>query len=794
MQLKIKACILLALLWCYTLLAQAQNTAIGQWSMHFSYKQGIAVTQGNGKIYCATQGGLFSYNLSDNSFDLMSKLTGLSDVTVNTLNFDPSSNTLIVAYKDANVDIIQNNSIANLPDIKLKSIQGNKSINNIFFTNNYAYLACGFGIVVVDLLRHEIKETYFIGPLGASINVMDVNSDGTLLYAATANGVYTAPLNSINLSDYNSWTLQPGLPSGIFNTLAYFNGKMYVNFSKFLTSSAWGQDIVFRYNGATWDSSAIRNDNFTHLRVSNNTLTIVGDYLLYQYNTSETKIGTYYNYGFGSAWLSDGLLDNNNIAWLADKKYGLVKVYPPSGPGENLIPNGPRTTSVFSMACSKGKLWLAPGSVTANWGANVFNTDGVSVFSDNNWSTIFGPQPAANMDSLHDVVTVVVDPDNPNHAFGGSYLHGVLEFNNGELVKLYNSSNSPLQNQQIIPTYFSVRSGGLAFDDDKNLWVANSETPQMLTVRAPNGTWKAINFSDFINKDRSSTMVAAKVSGQKWIVLPTTNSILVYNNNGGTPTPNPSNTKRITNVAITVNGNNIAPLPASNPIPGSLLKCLAEDQDGAMWIGTDQGIAVIYSPENIFGGSGWEPQQILVQQDGHTQLLLQTEAITAIAVDGANRKWIGTEKSGVFLMSADGTKQIYHFDETNSPLLSNMISCISIDGESGEVYFGSPGGVVSYKSTATEGGDDFKDVYAYPNPVKPDYAGTIAIKGLVKNADVKITDISGTLIYKTKALGGQAIWDGKNFDGERARTGVYLVFCSNDDGSKTFVTKILFIN
>jgi hypothetical protein len=183
-----------------------------------------------------------------------------------------------------------------------------------------------------------------------------------------------------------------------------------------------------------------------------------------------------------------------------------------------------------------------------------------------------------------------------------------------------------------------------------------------------------------------------------------------------------------------------------------------------------------------------------VQQNGYTQLLFQAQQVNAIAVDGANRKWCGTQTAGVFLMSADGTKQIYNFTTSNSPLMSNQVTSITINSITGEVFFGTPIGVISYRGTATEGGSEFGQVYTFPNPVKHDYTGPIAIANLVDNADVKITDITGTLIFKTIALGGQAIWDGNNFSGERAHTGVYLVFCSSPDGTQKAVTKILFIN
>jgi hypothetical protein len=168
--------------------------------------------------------------------------------------------------------------------------------------------------------------------------------------------------------------------------------------------------------------------------------------------------------------------------------------------------------------------------------------------------------------------------------------------------------------------------------------------------------------------------------------------------------------------------------------------------------------------------------------------------VQAIAVDDANRKWIATANSGVFLMSEDGTKQIYHFDESNSPLFNNDVRTIAINHKTGEVYFGTAKGIIEFRGDATEGNEDCSGMYAFPNPVKPDYEGPIAIKGMMENSTVKITDVSGTLVYEVKSEGGQALWFGKNFKGERVSTGVYMAFCTNEDGSQKCVTKILFIN
>ena len=230
-------------------------------------------------------------------------------------------------------------------------------------------------------------------------------------------------------------------------------------------------------------------------------------------------------------------------------------------------------------------------------------------------------------------------------------------------------------------------------------------------------------------------------------------------------------------------------------MPGSKILCFAQDLDGELWLGSNEGIGVIYSPENVFeSGANFDAQKILVDVGGYTEYLLYTETVTAIAVYGANRKWIGTERSGVYLFSPDGTEEIHHFTVENSPLYSNSIIDIEINGETGEVFFGTEAGIISYKSTATNPQPTNTDVVVYPNPVREGYSGTIAIKGLVKNADIKITDVSGTLIFATRAEGSQAVWNGRNFDGRKAQTGVYLVFSTDDTGSEKLVTKIMFIN
>ena len=243
------------------------------------------------------------------------------------------------------------------------------------------------------------------------------------------------------------------------------------------------------------------------------------------------------------------------------------------------------------------------------------------------------------------------------------------------------------------------------------------------------------------------------------------------------------------------NGPNKSVFFGSNAgLPSTDIRAIAEDKDGQVWVGTAKGVAVFYNPGAALANPPSVASQILLQQDNTYQYLLSTDEVTSIAIDGANRKWLGTSAAGVFLMSADGTEQILHLTAENSPLLSNNILCMAMNQKTGELFIGTDHGIISYKSDAIDGSDQCNDTYVYPNPVYHEYDGPIAIKGVMNNGNIKITDISGTLVFETTALGSQAIWNGRNFAGEKAHTGVYLVFCSDADGTNTCITKLLLFN
>lgn len=765
----------------------AQSTiAIGEWKEHLSYTFGISVSEGNNRVYCATQSGIFILNKGDNSTTRLSKVNGLSDVEANVLNFNKNNNKLLIAYKNSNLDIVEpSGRIVNISDIKTKPIIGNKSINNIYFIGEFAYLSCGFGIVVIDMDRNEVKDTYYIGALGATVNVRDITSDGTNLYAACDGGIYTASLSNPNLANYVAWTKFPlsELPNGIYNTITSFDGKIIANYSRFIASATPNADSIFVYNGSTWSNFPTPSGYIIHqLRTYNSKLVVVADGYVDVYNAGSSLV-TFdehlYQY-LGDLLLTRSVaLDAAGMFWMADSRYGLVRC-PDNWSSANYLLNGPASTNVRNMVSHESEIWVAAGGVSDVWG-NLSQHEGVSHYTGSAWEVTKGNYNGiVNLDTLYDLLYLAVDPVNSNKVFVSSWTDGVVEITNKVPTKLWTPTNSSLQNFVGIP-FNTCKTAGMAFDGGNNLWVCNPFNHHSLSFKRPNNTWQNIYTNDVLGPVPYLGQLLIDKNDQKWMILTRGGGLAVYKG-GTTAAGTPANLKKLTTAA------------GNGKLPSAGVFCLAEDEDGEIWVGTDKGICVFYSPENVFTGANYDAQQILLEQDGHVQILLETETVLSIAVDDANRKWIGTSNSGVFLMSPDGTSQIHHFTESNSPLFSNDVKSITIDHKTGEVYFGTSKGILSYRGTSIEGLEAFSDVQAFPNPVEHGYDGPVAIKGLVDNTTLKITDISGSFVYEMKSEGGQAIWNATNFNGERVSTGVYMVFCTNEDGSQKVVTKILVIN
>jgi streptogramin lyase len=316
-----------------------------------------------------------------------------------------------------------------------------------------------------------------------------------------------------------------------------------------------------------------------------------------------------------------------------------------------------------------------------------------------------------------------------------------------------------------------VKIGGITFDNSGNLWITNARSSKVLAVKTPKNKWYSYTINSLKNTETIGDIIVDE-NNFKWITLGKSSGIVVFDDNNTLDNAFDDNSKWLT-------------------FPNNVTVSTAvEDKKGYIWFGTEEGIYVNFQPHKIFTSST-AGERIVVSDGTFAENLLENEKILAIAVDGADRKWITTEGAGVFLVSANGKEQLEHFTAENSPLLSNNVRTVAINQNTGEIFFGTDKGIISYKGTATETKKDFSEVLVFPNPVPEGYAGNIGIKGLVDNSNVKITDLQGALVFENEANGGQFVWNGLNFEGQRVVTGVYLVFVTNKDGEQTMATKIL---
>ncbi len=718
------------------------------------------------------------YNKDDNSLEKLSKVNGLSDVDISSIKWADKEQLLIVGYENGNLDIIKGNKITNLSDILRSSVLGGKSINNIMVIGDRAYLSCNFGIVVINLKRNEISDTYFLGEGGINLTVYDMASDGDNLYAATSSGLFKAAIDAPNLSDFRYWSRLDFLPEAgaLFSSLAWFDQKLYA-----VKMSPSGDYVVYQIESESWSYFTEPSGSGLRLNVSGNYLVVIRESEADIYapgpaepesnNSEPVFIEKIDDYGLWGLAIRDLIVEDDGYVWIADRLHGLIRNIDESY--DILTPSGPFSNDVFSIRAYPERAYIAAGGYTSA-SVNLWKNGEYSLFKDESWTS------RLNYD-IRDVIYVKEHSQDPETHFLATWGYGLVEYHRGEVKNRFGENNSTLQS--IIPGDNYIRIGGMAFDDDNNLWMTNTGVPNPVSVMKANGEWMSFPYAGLIDHDHVGKLIINSL-GQKWVLLPRGGGLFVFDNKGNLEETSEDLTRRF----------NI--IDENNNLISNEVFSIAEDKNNFIWVGTNNGVVVYYSPSRVFSEDHFYARRIVVSGDRDEDLgyLLNNETVTSIAVDGADRKWFGTEKSGVFLVSADGKEQIHNFTRHNSPLLSNSINDIAIDPATGEVFFGTSGGVVSFRSDAAAPHERFNNVYAFPNPVRENYDGPVTITGLVKDTIVKITDITGNLVYETVSLGGQAVWDGRNSRGSRVQTGIYLIFVSAPDGTETHVSKLMFIH
>jgi hypothetical protein len=764
-------CFMCVILFSLHIEAQELNIPLGAWRDHLPMNLGIAVTQTPDKVYAATDRGLIVLQKEDNSFEALTKAKGLSDLSLTSVGYHDATQTVVVGYKNGNIDFIRGNEIVNMADIKRTPlVAGPKQIYTIKFRGDDAYLCTSFGLVVIDMQRREIKSTIY--PTESLAEVYDIDFSGDTIAVGTQLGSYYADLNNPALVYFGAWQAFPGFgPGRIIKSICKFDNYWY--FNKIVPYEV-NRDTIFSYKNGL--SEVVFSDaNFFNIRSNNSVLFIAKNTsLLYRKNTSQEFSNiNLYNYNV-PVYPVEAICDNSNPEkiFIADQGQGLGAFF-----DENnkpwFTPEGPFSKNCFRMTHAEGQLWVATGAYDYNF-TPIYITDGLLNRDGAFWRSFRYPR---GTDFFRDFTSVAIDPSDAKHVFASTWGYGVIELQDGAIVQRFDTSNSSLNDIGVIPG--EIRSSSLAIDSESNLWVVSTLANNPVSMRKANGTWRSYSFGPSIN-NRATGDLMVDSSGNKWFMLGE-KGIVVFS------------TDEDDNLVSFKLLNDQVGQGALNSVR---VYSMAQDLDGQVWVGTDKGVCVFYSPDAILqeGAENWDAQKITISQGGFNQYLLNSEEVTAIVVDGANRKWFGTRKAGLFLVSPDGTEQLQHFTFDNSPLLSNSINTMCMDQQTGELYVGTDQGICSVRTDATLGGKTFGKVYAFPNPVRPEYNGPVTITGLVANAEVRITDVEGNVVFSDRANGGTITWNGRLYSGERAATGVYLIFASNDDGSQTKVAKLLFVN
>ena len=743
--------------------------AIGEWKAHLAYNNVTQTAPAGNIIYTLSDGALFSYDKEDESIRLFNKTNILSDNNISYIKYSSTHSALIIVYKNSNIDILINENIYNIPDFMNKTMSQDKTLNSINITGDYAYFSTDFGILILDLKKKEITNTYVLNKKVYASVVKD-----NIIYAATEDGLYSGKTTD-NLLDINNWIKSKDT---VFNQLLLFENKIIGNQLN---------NGIYQYDDNSNTISKIVDGNYSFSDIfddkliagNGNSIVIFDHYNSFKYMVSDYKFN-HLSY-----------TKNDNLYWGSNEDKGLNSYTLKDNKLEistssSIIPDSPKRNLPYYMTFTNNRLLVCGGGMTDN---RLNNPGTIMMYEDNKWYN-FQEEGIKDITGLEykDITSIIQDPNDAEHHFASSGGEGVYEFKDKKFVKLYSIDNSTLKS--VLPNDSHklnyVRINGLQYDKNHNLWMVNSYVDNVINILKDDGTW--INFSHpgLVGKPTLERIIFDK-RGWAWITsMRYEPGIFCFNTNGTLEDQSDDKTKFIGSFT-NQDGTNLGKL--------SILS-IAEDKDGAIWVGTEKGPIVINNPTKFFDDDFYCTQIKVPRNDGTNlaDFLLANEKINAICIDGANRKWIGTESNGVFLLSEDGLETIHHFSTSNSPLLSDKIQSIAINPNTGEVFIGTDQGLMSYMSDATEGGSSFSETaHAFPNPVRPDYTGVITITGLIRDSDVKVTDINGNLLYTGTSVGGQFTWDGKNSKGKRVASGVYLVLAADAEGKEGIATKILII-
>jgi len=740
----------------FNLFAQGK---VGSWKIHLAYQNATMVAETPNLCFGVYDGSLLSYSPEDDEIITYSFEDGMNDVDIQGMVYSPDETALVLAYKNGNIDLFfGRNNVYNLPFLKDNIYIQDKTVYNLELIGDYAYLSTAFGIVVIDIKRKEIKDSYRLG-----VKVFSITQKGDSFYALTEEGVKQASVSS-NLLDKENWkTMQLAYPGYYWagKKIFFFQDQMIIGQS----------DAVF-YRGFNGDFELLRYGPVRSVDLVNDRIVLnANDRTLFYSSLSQ------YTQIMEPAYQTIPAKGNNSY-WMAGGKKGIIRIEknPESEEYkttvEGITVNSPKRNLNFYMTCHNDKLYIVGGGRDADRN----NSPGTLMILDlktNQWFNLDEEAVAAATGlDCKDFMSVAVDPRDPGHYFVSSWGEGVYEFKENKFVKLYSYTNSTLETA--VPDWEPqsfVRIDGLVYDRNNNLWMVNGSVQNGLQMMSADGDWDSFYYPGLAYKQVNRILISS--NNTMWFNF--------WRRPVGMAAIKGEN-QYFSESFVDQQGRNV-------DVAGYL--CMAEDKSGTIWVGTDNGPISFSSPEMIRDGRCY--RVVAEDEYGAGYYLMENQEVTAIAVDGGNRKWMGTSGGGIYVVNQTEGLEVINYTKENSPLISNKITSLTINDATGEVFVGTDIGLCSYMSEAVEGKPDYSEVYAYPNPVHPSRNNQVVITGLIQNSTVKITDLTGNLIKEGRSMGGQYLWNCTDRTGSTVKAGIYLVFASTSTGSEGVVTKIMVI-
>ncbi|MCC9062124.1 T9SS type A sorting domain-containing protein [Flavobacterium piscisymbiosum] len=741
----------------------AQNKL--SWQSYFSFNEIKDISEAPTTVFAASENALFSKNTATNIIKTTTTVDGLSGQTISALYHSEGFNKTIIGYENGLMIVIneKDGSILKVVDIINKQLPANlKKINHFMEHNGLVYVSCDFGIVQFNLTTSQFGDTYFIGDNGAEINIRQTAYFDGFIYAATSNGIRKANSTNANLIDYNQWIL---VNSGDWSSIETLDTTLIA-----INSGGY----IHRYNSNTFVGFLQLPQPATDMRAVNHKLFVTTPNTVFVYSNQMVL-----NRQIANTQVLDNTLSFTcataigESLYIGTKEKGLfASTLSNVSAFENNTPPGPTKNNIFSLDVAPNVLWTVYGDYTSSYNPYPLDSYGISKYDTSGWLNL----PYEDVLGAKSMTRIIVNPNNEKQVYASSFFSGLLKIEQDVPTFLYNEKNSGLESITTEgPNYIDVRINGTAFDKSGNLWITNSRIKNGLKVLKTNGQWQSYSTATILDNAElaSYANIVIDKNNTKWI---STNREGVIGFNESTNT-----FKKITF------GADVGNLPTAD------VRSVAVDTKGQLWIGTIKGLRVLSNVGSFQTESQLKANPIIIMDDNLAQELLYEQFINVIAVDGANNKWIGTGDSGVFMVSPNGQETKYHFTINNSPLPSNVINDIKINSATGEVFIATDKGMVSFKGIATEANEDLNNAYVYPNPVRPNYSGTVKVAGLIDKANIKITDIEGNLVYETTSTGGTIEWDTTAFGRYKVASGVYMIFISAQDGGETKVKKVMII-